>query len=384
MSGDLDKYPMVTSSATILVEEKSFRSLSLVMSNTTFLAVTGLSPAIVTETLWALAHQDPPVIPQRVSIVTTTAGAVAAEEQLFTRQAEWGDQSPWEALRRDLGATSEQLIAEPIHVISLPDAGSGRERLLDDIRTPMENDAAAEFIFSRVWEVVRDADRRLIASVAGGRKTMGALLHSAVSLIGREQDQITHVLVNPPYDTLRGFFYPAQRHSPLLDVRSGSAHEASDAHITLAQVPFVPLRNRFKELDELPASFLGLRRALGEQLTRDAERLVPIRINHKQGQLCVDNNCYQIRPRALAILHFILKCNEKGSIPPNQTVAADSFTTWFGKHRMDFGTLNSDSFSEDDFRRELNYIRLQLKKEAWQPALRTLQQAPFQLEIVGG
>lgn len=30
---------------------------------TILLAVTGLSPAVVTETVWTLAHENPPVIP---------------------------------------------------------------------------------------------------------------------------------------------------------------------------------------------------------------------------------------------------------------------------------------------------------------------------------
>lgn len=351
------------------------------MPSTTFLAVTGLSPAILTETLWALAHQQTPVIPERVSIITTTAGAVAVEDSLFKPRPNWGGLSPWEALRRDLKATPDQLIAEPVHVITLPDPGSGRALLLEDIRSPAENDAAAEFIFARTWDIVRDSDRRLIASVAGGRKTMGALLHAAISLIGREQDMITHVLVNPPYDTLPGFFYPAQPDSPLLNPRSGSAHEAGDAVITLAQVPFVPLRNRFKELDELPGSFLGLRRALSEQLARDANRPVPIAIDHQQGQLSVDGHPHHARPRALAILHFILLCNEKSKIPPDQTTAADAFTIWHAKHRDDLGDFDAEGFSEEDIRRELNYLRDLLKKETWQPARRTLRQAPFQLSV---
>ena len=37
------------------------------------LAVTGMTPAVLTETVWALARQDPPVIPDRVVVVTTKA-----------------------------------------------------------------------------------------------------------------------------------------------------------------------------------------------------------------------------------------------------------------------------------------------------------------------
>ena len=46
------------------------------------LAVTGLSPQVVTETVWALAHEDPPWIPDAVQLLTTCAGRLAAEAGL--------------------------------------------------------------------------------------------------------------------------------------------------------------------------------------------------------------------------------------------------------------------------------------------------------------
>ena len=39
----------------------------------TLLAVTGMSPAILTETIWALAHLEG-IIPARIIAVTTTVG----------------------------------------------------------------------------------------------------------------------------------------------------------------------------------------------------------------------------------------------------------------------------------------------------------------------
>ncbi len=349
---------------------------------TTLLAVTGLSPAIVTETLWALAQGSPRVLPERVGFITTATGAVKLEEQLFAKRPDWNELSVWDSLRKSLKAGPDQLIAQEPHVISLPDATSGRSLPLDDIRTPAENAAAAEFIFARVWDVVRDKDQRLIASVAGGRKTMGALLHSAVSLIGRENDLITHVLVSPPYDTLPGFFFPGQPDCPLHDTRSGKVHLAADAEIMLAEVPFVPLRNRFKELDDLPGSFLALRAELSEQLKLDAGRLVPLEVDRRRGELAVDGRRYKVRPRALAILLFILESNRDENIPIDQTSAADAFTAWFAQNRSAFAHLDETKFASDDIRRELDYLRGILKAAAWTPAKRTLLQAPFDLRVI--
>jgi CRISPR-associated protein (TIGR02584 family) len=348
---------------------------------TTLVAVTGLSPAIVTETIWALATRDG-IIPDRVVLITTSSGAELLENCLFTPRDDWADSSVWDCLRKSLNAGPNQLIADSPKVICISDGTKGRALPLDDIRSPAENEAAAEFIFSQVWEVVRDKNRRLHASVAGGRKTMGALLHAAVSLIGREEDRISHVLVSAPYDTLPDFYFPTQPLCPLFDRRTGRAHEASDAEITLAELPFVPLRNRFQELDELPGSFLTLRDQCSEKLKRDAMRPVPIRIDHSNNILEVDEHSQVVRPRALAILHFILNCNEKNEVPPDQTTAAEAFCKSVAKNPGRFGQPQFSTISAEDFRRELNHLRELLKGDDWKPAIRTLKQQPFRLELV--
>lgn len=354
---------------------------------TTLLAVTGLSPAIVTETLWALAQRETAILPDRVGFITTVTGAKVIEEQLFTPIPEWSGLSVWETLRKSLKAESHQLIADPTHIITIPEPSTGRAIGLDDIRTPEENSAAAEFIFSRVWDVVRDMDCRLISSVAGGRKTMGALLHAAVSLIGRKDDLLTHVLVDPPFDTLRGFFFPGQPGGSILD-RNGVAHEPESARPQMAEVPFVSLRNRFKDLDDLPGSFLTLRDTIDRQLTKDAEREVLIRIEHDRQRVIIDGTAHKIKPRALAVLEFVLRCHIKrqifsvGSKAP-QDLAAEAFVKWYQRNaKRLLGFDLTGGFSTRNFTHDLNYLRTSLKSSTWQPAKGSFVQAPFNLESV--
>lgn len=345
---------------------------------TTLLAVTGLSPAIVTETLWVLARQENPILPEHVTFLTTTSGAIAIEEQLFTPRVEHLGQTLWENLRQSLHARPDQLIANPPQIISHGDGTSGRALPLSDIRTPAENQATAEFIFSQVWAIVRDPKHRLIASIAGGRKTMGALLHSAITLIGREDDLVTHVLVDPPFDTLPGFYYPDQHHSPLL-ARDGSAYDPSAAILHLATVPFVPLRNRFKELDDLPGSFLTLRDELSKRLKKDADTPSKLHLDFMTCTLQLDGKTYPLRQSTLTVLYFILLTNQKNSIPSSQQQAVDALNKWLPTQYKKLGHLSPPTFDTDAFRRELNHLRTLLKKANWQPALRTLRQPPFTL-----
>lgn len=348
----------------------------------TLLAATGLSPAIVTETVWALAHEKPPILPNRVAFITTIVGATKLEEQLFTPMQDWDGRTVWETLRQCLGAGPDELIAEPPRLIHYPDATSGRSAPLDDITSPADNFAAAECIFSAVRDIINHHDNQLVASIAGGRKTMGALLHSAVSLIGRENDRITHILVNPPYDRLTGFFFPNQPGNPLVDLQ-GRAFDSADARLALADVPFISLRSRFKELDELPASFLSLRDAMSQRLARDANRPIPIAIKHQAGRFSVDGVAYRARPKAIALLEFMLRCHLKKQNPQDQTQAAAAFIKWYQKNASRLGAFSHpEQFDAGDVRRELNHLRTLLKNAAWKPAKSSFYQEPFTLEVL--
>ena len=114
-----------------------------------------------------------------------------------------------------------------IRLITAPNPKSGVAEPLLDIRSPEDNDAAGDFIMDEVRRIVGNPDTRLIASLAGGRKTMGALLYAVLSLLGRAQDSLTHVLVNEPFESpatnARRFYFPGMQASErLLKDRSGN------------------------------------------------------------------------------------------------------------------------------------------------------------------
>jgi CRISPR-associated protein (TIGR02584 family) len=112
----------------------------------TLLAVTGLSPAIVTETVWALAHEKPRCLPARVVFITTATGAAKIKEQLHTPLPALGGQTAWQALRTALKAKDDELIAEEPRLIGMANKKTGTFDPLPDIQTREENDIAASFI----------------------------------------------------------------------------------------------------------------------------------------------------------------------------------------------------------------------------------------------
>lgn len=347
---------------------------------TTLLAVTGLSPAIVTETLWALAQEKPRVLPQRVIFITTSIGAAKIKEQLHTPLTAFGGQTPWQALRNALQAKDHELIAEEPRVIGQANKKTGTFDPLPDIQTPEQNALAATFILEEVRRVVENPDTHLIASIAGGRKTMGALLHAAVSLIGREQDRITHVLVDAPYDTMAGFYFPSQPRPSLLD-KQGKQHPPAKAGVHLADVPFVPLRNRFKELDDMPGSFDGLRKRFSRELKEDAARPRLIEISYRKKTLWVDDKPLPMRVKAIAILHFLVDAQAAGKTPGDQTAAAEDITKWLADANFIPLGVRPKNLQAEDIRHELSHLRTLLNKLSFKIPQRSLHLPPHTLRL---
>lgn len=201
------------------------------------LAVTGLSPQIVTETLYALAvRQHPPFIPTEVHLLTTVEGAQRARLALLSDEPGW-----FHRLRKDYGLPEIAFDANHIHVLTAADGTP-----LSDIRSPQDNECAADAITEMVRAFTEQPDTALHVSIAGGRKTMGFYLGYALSLFGRAQDHLSHVLVSEPFESSWDFFYPTP-YSRVLATRDNKLADARDADVTLADIPFFSLRHDLPE-----------------------------------------------------------------------------------------------------------------------------------------
>ena len=120
--------------------------------------------------------------------------------------------------------------------------------LMDDIRTGDDNHDAANFITAQVRQFSADPACALHVSIAGGRKTMGFYLGYALSLYGRPQDRLSHVLVSEPFESSQGFFYPTP-YSQVLETRGGKLVDTATAVVNLAVIPFVSLRHATAMVD---------------------------------------------------------------------------------------------------------------------------------------
>lgn len=329
------------------------------------LAVSGMSPAILTETVWALAN--PPqgeqgIVPDEVAVITTRRGQADLERDLFTPLPEWGGSSVWQALRRALlgakFASEPKLQFKTSRIITANDSTTGRARELDDIRTPEENAAAAEFILDEVRRLTANDDTQVIASLAGGRKTMGALLHAAMSLLGRRQDRLTHILVNEPFDNagLRPrFFFPSQPGGDhMLRQPDGSERVVrnADASLELADVPFAPLHYLFREhLGRLPGGFADLvRTALG--VVEELSQPVAIELDSHNWAVRFDGVRVVLSGRDIPFFCFLFERARTGAHPyPSHRDAYDDFLDFLSEWMPKYPFVNLQ-FGETDWRNE--------------------------------
>lgn len=223
------------------------------------LAVTGLSPQIVTETLYALAvRAERPWIPTEIRLLTTARGADHARLNLLSADPGW-----FHRLCADYPLPPIHFDADCIEVIR--DAAGAP---LADIRTQADNDATADALTETVRALTADPDSALHVSIAGGRKTMGYYLGYALSLFGRPQDRLSHVLVEDGFEGHPQFYYPSPGQRVIHTFGANSRPlDCQRAQVELADIPFVRLREG--QPDALlagRASFSGVVAALNRAL----------------------------------------------------------------------------------------------------------------------
>lgn len=204
--------------------------------------VTGMTPAIITETIWALAC-DPTLseasrwIPNRIEVLSTEHGLNQIRSRLLSNNI-------IEKLKQDFPQLS-QMVFDETCLTSINDEKEPATALVD-LKTPEDNEYAANQINERIRHLTEKETTSLHVSIAGGRKTMGFYAGYALSLHGRAQDRMSHVLVDNNFENIQDFYYPTPNASYVTD-RNDNAWDASKARIWLAEIPFVRMKDGIKK-----------------------------------------------------------------------------------------------------------------------------------------
>ena len=201
------------------------------------LAVTGLSPQVITETLYSLYQNNRRV--DAIHVITTRDGKEKIYAELLG-----GTRGHYFQYLEEYGIASETIDFghKNIHVIT---DEHGIE--IPDIVNEFDNERLLKKCLELTFTLTKDPDTALFFSVAGGRKTMSSCLTLAAQMYGRAQDRLYHVLVSPEFEGNRNFFYPPKISRPIeLKDNHGQPFfkESMYAQVNLIHVPFVSIREQ--------------------------------------------------------------------------------------------------------------------------------------------
>lgn len=197
------------------------------------IAVTGASPQVLTETIYALHTQGKPM-PEAVYVITTEDSKQTLKEGLFV-------QGYWDKLMADYHLPPITFNTDHIWVIT-----DDNSNALVDAKGVDDQSIMADFITRKVALLTQDNEVAIHASIAGGRKTMAFYMGYAMSLYGREQDVLSHVFVDDEFEFVSDFYYPTPVDC-FIQGKQGKVINAKEATVTLAEIPFVRMRRQVDE-----------------------------------------------------------------------------------------------------------------------------------------
>jgi CRISPR-associated protein Csx14 len=251
--------------------------------------VAGTTPQIITETIYALIHQNPPINPDEIYVITTTHGKRLIKENLI-------DSGRFKEFCKEFNV-AENILDEDAIVIVKGHNGNP----LDDIKEADDNKSLGDFITSFIRDRAGDDKTRLHCSLAGGRKTMSFYMGSALQLFGRPWDKLYHVLVTPEFESNPEFYYKPKKDRVLK--KNGKELHTKDAQIFLAELPFIRIK------DKIPLNWKSLKELVEEgQKEIDTSLTQPfIFINLKERVVTIGEKDIEFKPFHLVFYTYLLK-----------------------------------------------------------------------------
>lgn len=162
-------------------------------------AILGMSPAVLTEAVWALAMRENIVL-DKIVVFTTTEG-----QDKFFKDVYDGQEHRWKNLCSVLNAAGKVIDEKIIGQASFKIFPDENNDFADDLRSYGANMLAADMMTKELGEFSEGKEWVIHGLIAGGRKTMTALFFSCMCLLARKGDKVYHVL-GPEKDP--DFYYP--------------------------------------------------------------------------------------------------------------------------------------------------------------------------------
>ncbi len=266
------------------------------------LAVSGLSPQIITEAMYALLSQGKHV--DELHIITTEPGKRLIDSWFIV-----DNNGPLQQLLRAFGIDPSTFFfgSETIYVPKKYD------KEITDIFSEDDNEVLLALCLEKACRFTALSNNRLWFLVAGGRKTMTSCLTLAAQIYGRKQDRIFHVLMSPDFENSPDFWYPPKEPTLVrLKNRNGEFFykNARYAKINLISIPFVSVRHHLE--NSLLSSPHSPGTLLASLIREDRECLV---VSLKNRTVSLGSRELDLNPACLALYAFFITKKLTASCP---------------------------------------------------------------------
>jgi CRISPR-associated protein (TIGR02584 family) len=273
------------------------------------ISVVGLSPQVITETLycyWCLA--SPPIPITEVFALTTLRGKQALEETLL------GDNGQLKSLCSDYNLPPIRLDLANVHLLKDADG-----QPLKDISSVIDNEALADQLFAFVRKLATSTDICLHASIAGGRKTMGLYIGLAMQFYGRPGDTLSHVLVNPELEN-QEFFYPPPDGADVV-LNDGRTIPATEIRLELAEIPLLLLREKIPFLKEHTNAGYTELIEIAQREYNALQAISPVIVNTFSCCLKIGEVTINLTPLELALYLFFARRHLEGQVEDRYSIS---------------------------------------------------------------
>ena len=284
------------------------------------LAMLGLHPKVLTETLYGLCVKRGIAITKVIGIASGVARQKIVSELLNPVTGEFYK------LCREYPEcfTGIQFSAESVRVARLGDDE------IADIANSRQSQAYLDLIMRTVMEMTAHKEVCLHSVVAGGRRTMSVYLAMVMQLLARPQDHMYHLFVEPwEAETNSDFYFPTRDSKPMTTF-NGHAFDAKDVHVDLVEIPFLRLRPR------VPAELLTSPdyQNIIDWVQREvdiAPQLLPLSIDVQRHCILIGAIPIFLEPAELAIYwHFAEKSARRA-----ERVVREDYIRYFEKPKAD-------------------------------------------------
>lgn len=318
------------------------------------ICVSGLTPQIVTETLFCLSYKEKISIDE-IYILTTARG----REVILGRDKH--PATPKTPLKKEIEKLCKQYkLKKPLFQENDDHIIVAKEEAIElpDIRSDKDN-----ILFpNKVCEFLRlktsDPDNVLYCSITGGRKSMSVHLANALSIFARENDRLVHVLTKEEHE-FKGF-YPQTK------------NEIKD--LELSDIPFVRLRSllsaELKGKDLLKSNFDEIVRFTQAQLKSLSPSNKMI-LEMERRELRFGNDRITLEPMEFLFYYFFVDSKLKGlsnisvqqfTSDETRTQFIEYFQVYYENYHIKEKTWYKKGFSKEDFRSKRSKVNSKIKE----------------------